>query len=181
MSLKIRMYMLAFLFSFNLGGGTDVQAEPIGKRAKNVEAAFLLHFTNYVKWPESAFSSPDAPIIVGIFGRDPFGSILDTIARTRVVDGRKVEIRRYHNLASLSKCHILFITSSRQSLQKEILKIIGSTPVLLVGDSADFLQYGAINFVMVDNKIRFNINRENFEKYGLQLSSKLLKVAHDVF
>ncbi len=154
--------------------------EIIGSRAKRIEAAFLLQFINYVKWPDVAFSSATAPIIVGIFGRDPFGSILDTIGRTRKAGGRKVEIRRYNNLSSLTKSHILFIASERVEQIEEIVKLIGTSPVLLVGDSPGFLNFRAINFVMVDTKIRFDINRQNLEKYGLSLSSKLLKVANEV-
>jgi hypothetical protein len=63
---------------------------------------------------------------------------------------------------------------------EEITDALGCTPVLLVGDSEDFLRFGMINFVMVDKKIRFDISRENCREAGLKLSSKLLQVAHEI-
>jgi hypothetical protein len=59
---------------------TAVRAEIRGASAKEIEAAFLVQFSKYVIWPDSVFSGSDAPIILGILGRDPFGSALDQIA-----------------------------------------------------------------------------------------------------
>jgi hypothetical protein len=159
---------------------TAVRAEIRGASAKEIEAAFLVQFSKYVIWPDSVFSGSDAPIILGILGRDPFGSALDQIALKSRVSGRTVEVRRFDDLDSVKKSHILFVPSSETGRMEEIMDALGCIPVLLVGDSEDFLNFGMINFVMVDKKIRFNISRKNCRKAGLRLSSKLLQVAHKV-
>ncbi|MGB3223716.1 MAG: YfiR family protein [Desulforhopalus sp.] len=151
-----------------------------GASAKDIEAAFLVQFGKYVTWPDSVFLSHDAPIIIGIFGRDPFGSVLDKIALQAKVNDRSVEIRRFDDLDSIKDSHILFVASSEAKHMEEIMDALGCAPVLLVGDSENFLRFGIINFVKVDKKIRFNISRKNCQKAGLKLSSKLLQVAHKV-
>lgn len=170
--------MLLFLFGVT---AIAARAEIRGASAKEIEAAFLVQFSKYVTWPESVFSGPDTPIVVGILGRDPFGSVLDQIALKSRVNGRTVEVRRFDGLNSVKESHILFVASSQTGRMDKIMDAIGCTPVLLVGESKDFLRFGIINFVMVDNKIRFNISRENCQKAGLKLSSKLLQVAHKVY
>ncbi len=175
-----RLIIAGVLLSILWGASNVAQGEIKGTRAREIEAAFLLQFGKYVTWPESAFIAPDAPIIVGILGRDPFGSVLDEIARTSKVNGRGVEIRRFDDLASIKSSHILFVASSEVVDRSEIMAALDGAPVLLVGDSLDFLQIGIINFVLVDNKIRFTISRKNCEKSGLKISSKLMKVAHKV-
>lgn len=173
----ITAVMLLFLFGWTPdAAGAEIR----GASAKEIEAAFLVQFGKYVTWPDSVFAGPDTPIVVGIFGRDPFGSVLDKIALKSKVNGRAVEVRRFDDLNSIKNSHILFVASSEAGRKEEIMDALSCTPVLLVGDSEDFLRFGIINFVMVDNKIRFNISRENCRKAGLKLSSKLLQVAHKV-
>ena len=38
-----------------------------------------------------------------------------------------------------------------------------------------------INFVFVEKKVRFEINKRSAEAAGLSISSHLLKLAHDVY
>lgn len=181
MSSRQLISMGVLLLCLSLGTSSIAHAEIKGARAKEIEAAFLLQFSKYVTWPDSAFRNSDAPIIVGILGRDPFGSVVDKIARSSRANGRNVEIRRYDDISSIAGSHILFVTSPQAKRMQKITDVLGNSPVLLVSDSKDFLQHGVVNFVMVDKKIRFNISQKNCQKHGLKISSKLLKVAHKVY
>jgi hypothetical protein len=163
-----------------LVGPAVAHAELQGDRAKEVKAAFLIKFSKFVKWPEFAFSSASAPMIVGILGRDPFGSVLDRIARSSRVNGRNVEVRRFDDLTTVNRSHILYITSEHIGDIEKILESFDGRPVLLVGESKNFLDFGSINFVLVNNRVRFNISKTNSDKYRLKISSKLLKVAHEI-
>jgi hypothetical protein len=47
-----------------------------------------------------------------------------------------------------------------------------------VGDTDGFVQQGGmINFVLVNNRVQFEVNRWAIEVAGLKISSKLLSVA----
>jgi len=150
-------------------------------RALEIEAAFLVKFSSYIHWPKQAFSSPDAPLVIAIFGRDPFGSIIDSIARSYVMHGRNIEIRRCENVKNLCGSHIVFVAASAMGRMEEITSSARERPVLLVGNAPDFLARGGmINFVVVRNRIRFDINIKNSHQAGLEISSKLLKVARSI-
>ena len=52
---------------------------------------------------------------------------------------------------------------------------------MTVGQTRGFVTKGVIiNFVMVDNRIRFEINLNSGEEAGLKISSKLLNLATNV-
>ena len=158
---------------------TPARAEAPSAGVPEIEAAFLVKFTSYVKWPPGTFSRPDAPVVIGIFGRDPFGSAINTIARSYTTNGRHVEIRRCTDFVQLPACNIVFVAPSAMGRLEEVVATVSGQPILLVGDSPGFLDKGGIiKFVMVGKKIRFDISRKNCAKAGLEISSKLLKVAH---
>ena len=179
--MRYRLFFLLIFFIFLPPCTIAAPDEIHSSRAMEIQAAFLVKFCAYVKWPEEAFSKSDDPIIVGIVGRDPFGSTVDKIARSFKAKGRRVEVKRFITPRSITKNHVLFIPSSEQKNMTEIQAALSGNPVLLVGNFPGFLeQSGSINFVMVGKKIRFNICRENYQKAGLVISSKLLAVAHEI-
>jgi hypothetical protein len=82
---------------------------------------------------------------------------------------------------TLKKCHLLFICQSERKNTKEILDILNNNGVLTVADTQGFLDDGGIvNFIIEDNKVRFDINLTASEKAGLKIRSQLLRLAKKV-
>ena len=164
-----------------LGRGGPVQGETLSAKAREIQAAFLVRFTTYVKWPEGTFVDQDAPVIIWIVGKDPFGSIIDTIARSFTANGRQVEIRRCAEPETLGRGNIAFIAPSLTEHMDDLAQTAVKRSILLVGNAPFFLEHGGmINFIHVGSKIRFDISKTNCNKAGLEVSSKLLKVAHTI-
>ncbi len=179
--IRFRLLLLLFFFMLLPKNTIAMSGEIHSAGALEIQAAFLVKFSSYVKWPDTAFSSNNDPIIIGIVGRDPFGSTIDNIARSFKFNGRKIEIRRFPSYESLSKTHILFVSSSEKENISEIEKALVNGSTLLVGNFPGFLQeIGVINFIMDRKKIRFNISRTNCQKENLIISSKLLSVANEI-
>jgi hypothetical protein len=118
---------------------------------------------------------------VCVLGRDPFGSSLDATLAGEAIDNRKLAARRIANPREATNCRILFISSSEAIRIKEILAAVDSSAVLTVSDMPAFTSAGGmIQFVLKENKVRFEVNLTAAEKAGLMLSSQLLKVATDI-
>ena len=177
-----RIIILALLFWCVFAGVNKSLADEVqSARALEIEAAFLVKFSSYIHWPEHAFSSPDAPLVIGIYGRDPFGSIIDNIARSYVMKGRNIEIKRCMDIQNLCGSHIVFVSADAMESMEKIAAAAAGKSILLVGHAPDFLKRGGmINFVVINNRIRFDINLRNSHRAGLDISSKLLKVARSV-
>jgi hypothetical protein len=81
----------------------------------------------------------------------------------------------------LKKCHLLFICPSEKKTVSEIIDFVKNQGVLTVADTQEFLEAGGIvNFVIEDNKVRFDINLTASEKAGLKIRSQLLRLAKKV-
>ena len=60
-----------------------------------VKAAILYNFAKFTEWPSRVFEGEDAPTVIGVLGKDPFGVTLDQTARGKTVRGRRLEIVRF--------------------------------------------------------------------------------------
>ena len=156
---------------------SDESAET--NREYAIKAAYLYQFSRYVQWPASAFANENSPLVIGVLGADPFGNILEEIAKTKRIEGRPIAIRRFATMADFKPCHILFISSSVSPEQKEAaIQKAKHAPILLVGEEPGFAeQGGTINFFFDENKIRFEINATAVKHDQLKISSKLLSLA----
>jgi hypothetical protein len=140
-----------------------------------VKAAFLYNFARFVEWPEGASGNQ---FVIGVFGEDPFGSVLDQTVGGKRVGGNELVLRRFRSLESLEPCQILFIAAGEQGRFAEVVAALHGAPVLTVGESEGFLERGGIiNLRLEDQKVRFEINAGEAERAGLKISSQLLKLA----
>lgn len=143
-----------------------------------VKAAFLYNFAKFVEWPEDVLTDSNDPIVIGVFGNDPFGMDLDETIKGKTVKNRELVIRRFHQIQELEFCHILFIGSPEKKSLFSILERSEKLCILTVGETEDFTRYGGmIKFMIVENKVRFEINVESIDQAGLKISSKILKLA----
>ena len=168
---------VAFVMCLILLPGTVLRADPL---EYSVKAAYLTKFGIYVEWPGATFSSPDSPINLCIAGDDPFGTTLDKAAANQRVGARTVAIRRLKAVTRESGCHILYIGSADPAYIQKAVEAIRGSPVLTVTDVDPAMAMGVINFVIQDNRVRFNVDEAAAVQNDLALSAKLLGLALNV-
>lgn len=140
-----------------------------------VKAAYLYKFGLFVQWPPLAFATPTSPVNLCVLGEDPFGATLDSTVSGQHISGHPVRVLRLKTVTRESGCHILY-TAGEAGPALEALK--GSS-VLTVTDGPRPAP-GIINFVIKDNRVRFNIDDEAAAYNRLAISSKLLGLALNV-
>ena len=150
-------------------------AEPT---ASQVKAVFLYNFSKFVDWPPSAFTSANAPFVIGVLGKDPFGNYMDELVSGEKIGDHPIVFRRFSDARSVANCHILYISTPFTDELKEALTAVSHKSTLTVGDASNFTKSGGmIRFFNHDNKIRLQINVKSARSAQLQISSKLLSVA----
>lgn len=143
-----------------------------------VKAAFLYNFAKFVQWPDGAFATGDAPVVIGVLGSDPFGALLEDTTRSESVDGRAIVIRRLDWNDDLTQTHILFVSPSEQRRLPQLIDRLRGSSVLTVGEDDEFVRHGGmIRFRTENYRIRFAINVRSAERARLKISSKLLSLA----
>src|SRR5262245_43281048 len=75
-----------------------------------VKATFLFQFTQFVDWPLETFPTPEAPLVIAVFGEDPFGSFLDETVRDEKANTHPLVVQRYQRLEDIKNCHVLFVS-----------------------------------------------------------------------
>jgi hypothetical protein len=143
-----------------------------------VKAAFLFNFARFVEWPPDAFPSPDSALQICVLGEDPFGRDFEQVIVDKTVNGHRIEIAHPDGTPQARACQILFIAASEKARLPSILQGLKGASVLIVGDTPGFAALGgAINFVLDDSRVRFEINLKAAELAHLKISARLLTVA----
>ena len=145
-----------------------------------IKAAFLYKFGDFVQWPPEAFADAAAPLVVAVIGADGVADALERLVERRRVQGHPLAVRRLRRGESLAGVHILFARAGAAELRAILASALGQ-PILAVTDSEDGLGAGsAINFVVDDERVRFDIALPAAERARLKISSRLLSVARRV-
>ncbi len=182
-NMRIFLSAAAFFILIIAGWNSHLQGQTsegaVVNREYAIKAAYLYNFGYYVAWPENTFADDQAPFAIGVLGADPFGDVLDEIARTKKIAGRQIVIKRFASMEDYQPCHILFVTSSARAADSlAAIQKAHFYPVLLVGESPGFAeQGGTINFFIEENRVRFEVNMEVAKQEQLKISSKLLSLA----
>jgi hypothetical protein len=143
-----------------------------------VEAAYLYNFGRFVEWPTKGTMAQTGSFTICVLGEDQFGQALDTTLAGETIGNRKVTSRRISNPQMSGDCQILFISSSEANRLNKIIEVLDKSAILTVSDIPQFSQRrGMIQFVLEENRIRFEVNLTATQRAGLTLSSELLKVA----
>ena len=157
--------------SGNLLPGQDASLED------RVKATFIFNFIQYAQWPRTTISSsPSFPIcIVG----DSVQPLIEETVRGERVSGLPITVRELTQARDASGCRVIYFRSSaNRATALETLNTAKTSPVLTVGETADFLANGGIvRFTKVRNRIHFEINPGAAEKVSLSISSRLLRLA----
>jgi len=146
-----------------------------------IKAGFIYNFAKFVDWPATAFAQPDSPIVIGILGTDPFGTLIDRIVENKKIGARGFVVKRLKwgtDFKELKECKILFVSASEKAHIDDVVQIVKTLPILTVGETPGFAERGGvIRFVLEDNRVRFEINVEAAHQADLTISSRLLTLA----
>ncbi|MEO6749712.1 MAG: YfiR family protein [Casimicrobiaceae bacterium] len=182
----LRIYAgLLCAFAVCIAGATQAADPPSDHPSSDLEravkAAYLYKFLNYVEWPPSAFADDSAPFVIGVYGADAIAAQLTQLAAEHDVAGRRVEVRRLKRYEPLAGVHVLFVGAQDAAQLPALVRAVRQRALLLVSEEKDGLDAGsAINLVVDDDHVRFDIAPENAERMGVHLSSRLLAVARTV-
>jgi YfiR/HmsC-like len=143
-----------------------------------VKAAFLYKFAGYVEWPESAFPQPDTPFVFGVVGADEVAVELEKLVPGRTINGRRVVVRRIREGEGVRGLHVLFVGSAAAN-ERAVVRAAQAQGALTVTEGG--LEAGAaINFVVVEERVAFEVSLEAAERSALRISSRMLAVARRV-
>jgi hypothetical protein len=167
--------VLAFAFSLMAAGG---YAEDSAPKEYQVKAAFIYNFVQFTQWPDKAFSSSDSPLVVAVFGSNPFGDSLQKAMEGKKLGNHPIVVKQLDSMDQIPSCQVLFVAASEEGHLDDVFRSAADHPILTIGEATTFCDKGgAMRFLIEGGKIRFEVNLDAVQKAGLHISSKLLNLA----
>ena len=169
---RLRQYFVAILSMAVLPLVAHAQTRVYDEYA--IKAAYVYNLSKFVEWPPSA--TKNQPFTICVYGRDPYGQKIDAVSE-RTTQGRPISIVRRDHLTE-ANCEIAFVGQSETYRLEEAIAFFANSPVLTIGESADFVDKGGIVALVASGKrITFEINLGSANTAGLVFSAQLLRVA----
>jgi hypothetical protein len=146
-----------------------------------VKAAYLFNFGKFVRFTPSEVIQDRHSFDICIVGEDPLGHALDDLTANERLDNKPVRVLRLKSAAEARGCAIAYISAAEGDRVENDLDSLRGHEVLTVSDATEFLRHGGmIQFVSVENHVRFAVNLDAVRNAQISLSSELLRVAISV-
>ncbi len=147
---------------------------------RRVKAAFLYKFLGYAEFPQGAFADPASPVVIGVLGADELAAELARIVAGRTVNNRPIVVRALRDGEVGAPVHLLFVGGFDSGRVGRMVRAAGNALLVVTECDGGLQQGSAINFRIVDERVRFDVALDAAERNGIKLSSRLLTVANRV-
>jgi hypothetical protein len=173
--MRIKKYILFIVAAIIVVAGTSFRPATPETQEYTLKAAFLYRFTDYVDWGNN---NSGTDFTIAVLGKSGITDPLIEIAKEKRAQGKRIVIKEYQNINDIGDCQILFVSNDyRPGIESVIPKLTGK-PILIVAEQTDACAKGAhINFLVSENKLKFEINMNAAAVAGLKISSQLLQHA----
>lgn len=143
---------------------------------ENFIAVSIYNFTRYVDWPAGEASGD---FVIDVIGHKSVYDKLKELVTGRKVGNRNITVHYLESVNNITQCQILFLGFwQSKDIQKAVDKIAGAHTLLITEKDGLIESGSAINFVIRNSAIKFEIKKSNIQKYGLTVGDALLTLAY---
>ena len=138
-------------------------------------SVFMYNFTKYIQWPATAQTGD---FVIGVMGNSPIISELEKMTANRLVGQQKIVVKKFNKIAEIVNCQMLFIPGADDlDFEAALAKLHGKSILVLTDKDGLGRKGSGINFVLVDGKWKFELNRDAMQNAGLKISQELTRLA----
>ena len=141
-----------------------------------IKAMYIYNFTKYIEWPETY---KEGNFVIGFLGSNvALLTELSNMSSTKKVGSQSIQIKNITSVENADKFNIIYILTDNSTQLAEVLSKVKGKSTLIVTDKPGLAKQGSgINFVIVENKQKIELNKANIEKYKLKVAGKLVEIA----
>lgn len=144
-----------------------------------LQANYLYNIAKLVEWKDADMRNGN--FIIGVIGGANLYQELIKQYSTRSIGKQPIEVRKLPRSPEVERCHILFVGRTELPLLPEIYKRMQNRPTMVVTEYSGALEDGSVvNFVKVENLLKYELSIVNASKHGLVVGSTLKNLAHKV-
>lgn len=149
----------------------------VNTRAK-FKSLFIYQFTKYTEWPE-AYKQGD--FVIGVVDDTDLANLLEAASKTKKINSQNVIVKKISSIADVSKCHVLYVSGATPDKVEPFVKKAKEYSCLVITEGSGMIDgLSAINFVVVGNALKFEMNKQLFRDRDLTVSNSLENLATKV-
>ncbi|MEO6669259.1 MAG: YfiR family protein [Ferruginibacter sp.] len=134
-----------------------------------LHANIIYRFTKYIDWPDEKKSGD---FVIGIIGDSPLYDEIESFTANKIVGKQKIVIKNFSASAKAYNCQVLFVNDDESRHLKRIATLTQGLPILLITESPGLALKGScINFSIVDEHLKLEINKKNLEQRHFSVAS----------
>ncbi|QNA90540.1 YfiR family protein [Massilia sp. Dwa41.01b] len=141
-----------------------------------LKAAYLVKFAGFVDWPGTAFARADSPLVIGVAGNEELAQQLEQMVAGRKVGSHPLTVRRLRRGDSPAGLQVLYVGNLERAASAELLDAARGLPLLTVSDAPE-APAGMIHFVLMGDRLRFEVALREVAPSGLKISARMLAAA----
>jgi hypothetical protein len=140
-----------------------------------MKGIYIYQFAKNVNWPDNHFSGN---FIIGVYGDQDLFNQLNKSYTDKLIGRQKIKVKFYNDLSKITDSHLFFVSEEKNGNINKVRKIL-PPHTLLVSEGADLVSTGSIiNFIYVQSRLKFQVNKTKAEKNDLKIGQQLQKLAH---
>lgn len=173
-----RLFRILLLTPFLLFATVPQQPREAEKDTTAIlQANYLYNIAKLVEWKDQGMR--EGNFVIGIIGNANLYQELIKQYSTRTIGKQPIEVRKLPRSAEVERCHILFVGRGDLALLPEVYKRMEKQPTMVVTEYSGALDDGAVvNFVKVQNLLKYEMSLHNAQKHGLVMGLTLKNLAH---
>ncbi|SFB70756.1 protein of unknown function [Flexibacter flexilis DSM 6793] len=135
------------------------------------QSLFVYNIAKLAKW------TPDheaGDFKIAILGNKQVAETMSQALTNKKVGAQNIKVEVFNDINDVSSCHILFVPATTKVPIEKLTKVVEKNNIMLVTERDGWGRKGsAINFIMVDGKMKFEVNQEAAQKANVKLSNSL--------
>ncbi|NMM49555.1 YfiR family protein [Marinigracilibium pacificum] len=166
----VKKGFLAFGFTLFFGLAAFAQGD-----LENVQSMFIHHFIKYIEWPAT---SSNGDFVIGVTGNDALFKEIESKLNGKPRPGGKIVVRKINSASQVNGLQIVVLGKDGTKDFDNYKAQTAGKPILLITEERGLGKRGSsINFIVVNGKLKFELNKSVIDAQKLRVSSSLTQVA----
>ncbi len=136
------------------------------------KAMLTLSFIRYVGWDEE---SKQGDFVIGVLKSKEMVTWLKSQSDGKKFGFQDVVIKEFKSIEEVTDCQVIYVSSNYNFAKgsTEVLNKVGKNTLVITEADGACSRGSMINFVVQDEKLKFEIHKKNAQIGGVQISTKL--------
>lgn len=148
-----------------------------GQQVEKFQTMYIFNISKYIEWPQSSIGNN---YVIGVLSKkSKIIPELNKLASSKKLFNRTIQIEVYNSVSEIGTCNILFVPKSEKV--DDIVDVALKKNILIITEKKGEIENGsAINFLLVNNKLYFEVDVKQINSCGLKMDNSLKTLAYKV-